>query len=560
MPRDIRVSELAALKEIAELLNSTNDMDQMLNDVLAKLLEVTEFTTGWIFLIDDDVPGNTCAAHHNLPPALTAGNYAVMGGDDCWCIERYRQGKLPHAVNIIECKRITYAVTHQLGSTEGITHHATVPLKAGKDRFGLLNVAQAGKEKFTEEELALLQAISLQIGTAINRIRLYQTQERNAMLFAKLGDFIQRINSVQDINQLPIKAVQYMGDAFCWPNVSLFMYDGQQLSLRALYSNGQVSKEWRPLAMEHAGGSIRTAMQENRFVIESSCMEGNALESVGIPPFRSAAAIPLRVRNRIIGVIFLSSPDQRQFDHLGEDFMYSLGDHFTLCIENLRIYEHRSELARMEERNRMARDLHDSVVQKVFSLSFLAKGAENVLAGRDPIVQRSLHEIQQLSQEALKEMRTLIWQLHPAGLENGLLPALKQYGRGLNLTVYDRTDGVKELPRAIEEAFWRIGQEALNNVRKHSGVETAYIRLVKQQDGAAVLEIVDHGSGFQVERSKGGQTMGMRSMRERAEALGGSLAITSGQGQPTIVRAIIPLESVEAHCMEEKGSNGDYLL
>ncbi|WP_336773986.1 GAF domain-containing sensor histidine kinase [Paenibacillus sp. MMO-58] len=559
MPREVRVSELAALKEIAEMLNTTNDMDQMLSDVLAKLLEVTDFTTGWIFLIDDDVPGNTCAAHHNLPPALTAGNYALMCGEDCWCVERYRQRKLTHAVNIIECKRITYAVSHQLGDTEGITHHATVPLKAGKDRFGLLNIAQAGKEHFSEEELALLQAVALQIGTAINRIRLYQTQERNAMLYAKLGDVIQRINGVQDVNQLPIKAVQYIGDEFGWPNVSLFMYDGQQLSLRALYSDGKLTKEWQTLAVE-AAGPIEAALRDNRIVIESSCMEGNELDSVGIPPFRSAAGIPLRVRNRTIGVMFISSPDQRQFDDLNEDFMYSLGDHFTLCVENLRIYEHRSELARMEERNRMARDLHDSVVQKVFSLSFLAKGAENVLAGRDPVVQRSLHEIQQLSQEALKEMRTLIWQLHPAGLENGLLPALKQYGQGLNLTIYDRTDGVQELPRAIEEAFWRIGQEALNNVRKHSGKETAYIRLIKLQDGAAVLEVRDEGTGFQVDRKKGRQTMGMRSMRERAETLGGSLSITSGRGKPTIVRATIPLESVQAHCMEEKGSNGDYLL
>ncbi|MGO4107657.1 sensor histidine kinase [Paenibacillus sp. YAF4_2] len=559
MPREIRESELAALKEIAEMLNMTNDMDQMLNDVLAKLLEVTDFTTGWIFLIDDDVPGNTCAAHHNLPPALTVGNYALMCGEDCWCVERYRQLKLTHAVNIIECKRINYSVTHQLGSTEGITHHATVPLKAGKDRFGLLNVAQAGKEQFSEEELALLQAIALQIGTAINRIRLYQAQEQNAMLYAKLGDVIQQINGVQDINQLPIKAVQYIGDAFGWPNVSLFMFDGQQLSLRALYSNGKVTKEWQSLATESAG-LVSLALRDNRLVTESSCIEGGLLSSVGIPPYRSAAAIPLRVRSRTIGVMFISSPDQRQFDGLNEDFMYSLGDHFTLGVENLRVYEHRSELARMEERNRMARDLHDSVVQKVFSLSFLAKGAETILAGKDPVVQKSLLEIQQLSQEALKEMRTLIWQLHPAGLENGLLPALKQYGQGLNLTVYDRTDGVKELPRAIEEAFWRIGQEALNNVRKHSGTETAYIRLNKQQDGAAVLEVKDEGAGFQVDRKKGRQTLGMRSMRERAETLGGSLTITSGRGKATIVRAIIPLESVQAHCAEEKGSNGDYLL
>ncbi|MFX3632132.1 MAG: GAF domain-containing protein [Candidatus Pristimantibacillus sp.] len=551
MTREIRANELIALKEIAEMLNTTNDMNQMLNDVLVKLLQVTGFSTGWIFLLDDS-PGSHCEASHNLPTALKEGNYDLMRGENCWCVEQYRLNKLEHAVNIIECRRITYAVTHQIGDTEGISHHATVPLIAGRDRFGLLNVAQAGKDHFTEEELALLQAVAFQIGTSIKRIRLYQAQEQNAVLYAKLGDVIQRMNAIQDVNQLPLKAVKDIGDTFNWPHVSLFIYDQQELSLRAQYSGNKVKKEWLSLTIDQCG-PVSTAFRDNRLVIESHngqdpCV---SLSSIGIDSYASAAAIPLRIRNRPIGVLFISSPVNKYFDEYHEDFMYSLGDHFTLSIENLRVYEQRRELARMEERNRMARDLHDSVIQKMFSLSFLAKGAETVLGEKEPIVQHSLQEIRQLAQEALKEMRGLIWQLHPAGLENGLLPALKQYGQGMDLNIIDQAEGVKELPRSIEEALWRIGQEALNNVRKHAGTNDAYIRLVKS-DTYASLEVMDKGHTFSTDKKKGRLTMGMISMRERAETLGGELSITYGKGQPTIVKAVIPITTVEEICTEEE--------
>ncbi len=554
MPRENRANELLALKEIAEMLNTTNEMDPMLNDVLNKLLQVTGFTTGWIFLLDD-CAGSSCTAFQNLPPALANDNYALMCGENCACIDSYRQYKLDHAVNIIECRRIIYAIAHNLGDTKGISHHATVPLKAGKDRFGLLNVASTGKERFTEDELALLEAIALQIGTAIKRIRLYQAQERNAILYAKLGDVIQRMNSIQDINQLPLLAVSIIGETFDWSHVSLFIHEQHELSLRAHYTNNQVTTENHSLAIDHAhAGPVSTAYRENRLVTKTSKGQETcaSLLPIGIPPYGSAAAIPLRIRSSPIGVLFISSPDNIHFDEYHEDFMYSLGDHFTLCVENLRIYEQRSELALMEERNRMARDLHDSVIQKVFSLSFLAKGAETVLEGKDPVIQRSLQDINQISQEVLKEMRALIWQLHPAGLENGLLPALKLYGQSMDLIIYEQADGVKQLPRAIEEAFWRIGQEALNNVRKHSGTNTAYIRLAKTDTGAS-LEIMDRGNGFSAENKQGKMTMGMLSMRERAEALGGKLSISSGTGKPSTVRVTIPITVIEEKCIEENG-------
>ena len=106
-----------------------------------------------------------------------------------------------------------------------------------------------------------------------------------------------------------------------------------------------------------------------------------------------------------------------EFDANTIDVIQALSNHVSLIIENLRLNEQRRELVRMEERNRLARDLHDSVSQKLFSLTFMTKGAEAVLKGKNEKVDQSLHEMRELAQGALKEMRTLIWQLRPAGLE-----------------------------------------------------------------------------------------------------------------------------------------------
>ncbi|MGG4144919.1 GAF domain-containing sensor histidine kinase [Paenibacillus algorifonticola] len=543
MSREIRADELAALKEIAEMLNSMNDMNVMLNAVLVKLLEVTSFTTGWIFLLDEH-SDSICAAAQNLPSALAENDNAAMCGEGCWCTESYRQNKLNRAVNIIECSRIVYAAEYNAGDKGGLTHHATVPLKAGAESFGLLNAAQAGKEFFSKEELALLQAVAYQIGTAIKRIRLYQVQERNALLYAKLGEVITRIHAVQDISQLPLKAVEHISAAFDWPQIALFVYEQDRLSLRAYYDGQQTREGWQQLDCGN-GGVVADAFHQNRLVVVADSKEEAVvpLTAKGLRAFTSAAAIPLRRGSCPYGVLFISSRDNGQFDHYPEEFMYALGEHLTLSIDNLRVIEQRRELARMEERIRMARDLHDSVMQKIFSMSFIAKGAEKILGGKDPIVERSLQEMASLSQETLGEMRTLIWQLHPAGLENGLLPALKQYGERMNLIVHAEAEGLKELPRALEEGLWRIGQEGLNNIRKHADANAAYIRLVKSER-EVTLEIEDHGRGFSPKQLLG-QTMGMLSMRERAEALGGEFIIHSEMGQRTVIRASIPLAAEE---------------
>jgi two-component system, NarL family, sensor kinase len=363
--------ELQILKEIAELLNRGTDINRVLSEVLKKLLHVTGLQTGWIFLIDHS--GNyQLAAKENLPPALTYNQCERMCNGDCWCIDRYNNGRLDKATNIIECMRLEDAITNNWGETFGLTHHATVPLKAGDEKFGLLNVGSPYKTRFNADELALLESVSLQIGTALKRINLTQKEQ---------------------------------------------------------------------------------------------------------------------------------------------------------------------EVALTSERNRLARDLHDSVNQLLFSLSLTARGGMEM--AKENEVKETFEYIQDLAQEALNEMRALIWQLRPRGLEKGIVSALCSYGQMLGLKVEAKVNGVINLPSTLEEAIWRIGQEALANCKKHSGQSVIY--LVFQSNVHHIeIEFKDDGIGFQYDENGELPSLGLRSMRDRTEALKGIFHLKSSSNKGTIIRIKIP--------------------
>ncbi|MED2435548.1 histidine kinase, partial [Bacillus thuringiensis] len=127
----------------------------------------------------------------------------------------------------------------------------------------------------------------------------------------------------------------------------------------------------------------------------------------------------------------------------------------------------------------------------------------------------------------------------PAGLEKGLLPALKQYGENLGLKIREQVTGVRDLPRVVEEALWRIGQEALNNVSKHANVResTIYFKVTEKN---VSLEIVDQGNGFVEKDIKEKKSLGMTTMRERVELVGGTIKIVSSKKR-TSVKVNVPL-------------------
>jgi signal transduction histidine kinase len=220
----------------------------------------------------------------------------------------------------------------------------------------------------------------------------------------------------------------------------------------------------------------------------------------------------------------------------------AFADQAALALENARLYQQAEQLAVMEERSRLARELHDSVTQALYSLTLFAEaGRRAAEAGEKERELNYLVRLGQVSHQALKEMRLLIYELRPAALETeGLVAALQQrldaVEKRAGVEARLRVEEMVELTAIVEEGLYRIAQEALNNILKHAAATTVTVRL-KANTEQVELEVVDNGRAFDPANLRNGGGIGLVSMRERAERLGGSLTIISRPGEGTRVIA-----------------------
>jgi signal transduction histidine kinase len=263
--------------------------------------------------------------------------------------------------------------------------------------------------------------------------------------------------------------------------------------------------------------------------------------------FKSYAGIPILVRGEMRGVFSLYANEEDVFGDGEMALLASIADHLGIGIENSILWEQSRENAAIEERNRLARNLHDSVSQLLYSLTLMA-GTTGKMLERDPdmdAVKNSVERFGDTAYQALKEMRLLLYELRPAVLDSeGLVSALQhrietvETRLGLKVDLY--ADGVPDLPSNIEDALYHIALEAFNNIVKHSESAVASIRF-STEDGNIVMEVSDEGVGFDTHQAHKGQ--GLRNMRERGQMLGGEVVIDSIPGGGTRVTTQVRIPS-----------------
>ena len=245
---------------------------------------------------------------------------------------------------------------------------------------------------------------------------------------------------------------------------------------------------------------------------------------------RSFMHIPIEIGGQVFGVFNVNYAQPRAFGDEEQRLFTALAQRAALAIENAQLYEQAQELAIVQERSRLARDLHDAVTQTLFSASLIADVLPRIW-DRDPEEgRRRLDEVRQLSRGALAEMRTLLLELRPAALaETELGDLLRQLAEATTgrarVPVTVEMAGHRRLPDEVRVALYRIAQEALNNVAKHAGASHATVYL-RREPAAAELQISDDGRGFDP-ASIPPDHLGVSIMRERAEAIGATLKVES---------------------------------
>jgi len=267
------------------------------------------------------------------------------------------------------------------------------------------------------------------------------------------------------------------------------------------------------------------------------------------PDMSHFLGVPVKEGEEVLGIIFAANKVQaaaagRGFTERDEEVLSLFAAHAAIALTNARLYERNRELSAMQERSRLARELHDAVTQKLFGIRAHTRAAA-VLASREPAdpgrVKAEIEVAAALAAEAHAELRAIIDGLAPPDLEaGGLAESLRRYavlaGRAHGVTVEFNAADLPALGARVEAALYRVAQEALHNALRHSGAARVGLSL-SRTGRQVILEVSDDGRGFVPEAPSSG--VGLASMAERAATAGGKLTIRSG-ASGTLVRMTVP--------------------
>jgi PAS domain S-box-containing protein len=268
------------------------------------------------------------------------------------------------------------------------------------------------------------------------------------------------------------------------------------------------------------------------------------------PPMTSFLGVPVSVRGRMYGNLYLTEKrGAAEFSEADERAVVTLAAQAGIAIENARLFSEAQERLALEERTRLARELHDSVSQALFAMTMETGAAQRVLETTDADpdgLRERLRRLRELTDGALAEMRALILALRPDAIrEEGLLAAIRKQAEGLAAreeldVIVDAPDEHLPLAPGDEEQLYRLVQEALSNVAKHAEASNVWVRVQLIGTDEIVVEIEDDGIGFDPTVPRPGH-LGLRSMAQRAETLHGRLDILRRPEGGTLVRTAVPL-------------------
>jgi len=533
-----RTNELSALNDITAVTSRSLHLQEVLSAALEKTLLVTGLEAGGIYLLHEADQLLTIGA------AIGLSEQFVREIDDLKVGEGFtgrvvQSGEALVVEDVSADPRLT-----RLAVQEGGFHAlAVVPLAAKGHVLGSLFIISRSFREFSPHDLDYLTSIGRQVGVAVENARLFEAEQRRAEQFRLVTEVSRRFTLTLDIEELLRQVAELIQQTFCYYHVGIGLVEGDEVVYRvgagALLEDTQF--QFRParlkigqeglsgwVARSGAALLVPDVSQEPRYVLMQDSQACSEL------------VVPIMVKGQTIGVLDVQSDRLNAFDQNDQTMLQSLANQAGVAIENARLYAQARQLAIMEERNRLARDLHDSVSQSLYGMTLYSMAAASQLsAGNLALVAEHLQVLQDTSQDALTEMRLLIFELRPPVLEDeGLVAALQARLSSVEIRSGLKTELKAELedrlPFEIEVELYWIAQEALNNILKHARARHVAV-VIRQVEQTVSLEIVDDGVGFTPEKARARGRLGLSAMEERAAGLGGRLVVDSQPGKGTRV-------------------------
>ncbi len=555
-----------ALRDILQVLNSDRSLPDVLNYIVVQSCKLLNASATLIRRVDLENERVTSDASYQVPADFDSIRETRLyyNANDLILMSRR-----PVLVADI---RATYAPLVENASgldetqqayAQALLHHfsamLSVPLFIRDEIFGSLVFFFADPRGFSEEDIQLAMALGDQAALAIENARLYREEharreetERRRRVAESLRDVLAVLNSNLPL-ELILRQVVLQATSLLRPdavvlyrldeaddelviNASDGLDDGLARMLRIPSTPELLSPD--PLAIsdarQDAGPFGTIAFDEEQYRLFTALLDA-------YPAF---LFVPLVGKGNPYGALALYYCVPRSFTGEEIGVAVAFADQASLAIENARLRSESAETAVLMERNRLARDLHDAVTQTLFSASLIADVLPRIWQ-RDPEEGwRRLEELRQLSRGALAEMRTLLLELRPSALtEARLSDLLRQLGDAVSgrarLSLELAIEGDEfSLEPEVQVFFYRIAQEALNNILKHSGatrVDMDLIYAIPEPNTRSVcLRIHDNGRGFDP-ASVPPNHLGLGIMQERAHAMLAEFTLTSAPGMGTTV-------------------------
>ena len=529
--------EATLLAEMAKLISGTLDLDEVLRLTAEYAVDVFDVHCCCIFLLDEGT--------RTLRPA------AQIGHDD--------PANVLNKIEFIPSETLVQTVFDSLQPLIVEDVHSNphldprgfldlqsalvVPIEVGGRRLGAMQLGTQPprRRRFSADEGDLALAMANQAAVAIDSARLFKAEQRRAEQFKVISEVGRRIVSIVAVDELLEEMAWLIQETFDLRHVGFGLIEGDEVVSKAQV--GPCSDVYEPLRFKvgHEGTWGRVAGSGEPLLVPDVRQDARYRVSPQVDGVRSQVCVPLKTQEALIGVLSADSDQLNAFDESDLAVLQSLANQAAVAIEKARFYEQAQRLAVLEERSRLARDLHDAVTQTLFSASLISEALPALWETDQDEGRQLLKELRQLSRGALAEMRTLLLELRPAALAEACLgDLLRQLAEAVTgrtgIPVEVAAESQRTCPSDVHVALYRIAQEALNNVVKHAQATRVVVTLSCELDPGdtegARLSVTDNGRGFDPENVPPDR-LGLGIIHERARAIGATLAIDSQPGHGT---------------------------
>jgi len=561
--------ELSALMGIAQDVASTLELKPLLGKILDKLGSVLEYDAASIMTLEGDTLE---VAAYRGPIDQEKALELEFPLEEAGANREVIKGKEPVVVKDVNSKeRLASDIRKTAreksnGSFNYLQCWMGVPLIYQDEVLGMLTLDHRKPNYYSFRDAEVAMAFANQVGVAMENARLYQvekdrleTSERRRQVAEGLRETMEIINSNRSLGRVLETVLDQIYQLLKADSGIILRLEEDETSETGLIghlktknapeefrnvdqislSNSDLNQKTlnkRPLVME----DLSREDVEDYYISSSMKKLGRAVQR----KFGASIATPLVVGEELYGVIVLYYENPRKFREDEVNLATSFADQASLAIENARLNEKAEEAAVIEERNRMARELHDSVTQSLYSVTLFAEAAKRLAEQGDfDQVRSHLGNVERMSQQALKEMRLLIYQMRSPGktrsrFEDKIKSRLETVESRSGVESSVKVEGSPDLSDEKIEQLYLITQEALNNAQKHAEATRVEVLLESLED-STVLKITDDGCGFDQDAAEDCGGMGLSNMKERAEKIGADFRIESEQGKGTAVAVTI---------------------